>query len=609
MDTTLIDPLVGTRLDGRYRIERRIAGGGMSVVYLATDTRLERKVAVKVMHPAYPDAANGDFVARFVREAKAAARLSHPNVVAVFDQGADAGALYLVMEYVAGHTLRELLTERGRLPPGEALAVVEPVLAALAAAHDAGLVHRDVKPENVLLADDGRVKVADFGLARAVADANHTVGLLIGTVAYLAPERVADGRDDARSDVYSVGVLLFELLTGRTPFAGNTPILAATARLHEPVPPPSAFAPEVPAALDALLARATERDPDRRPADAGELLIAVTGLRQSLGYRDRVPPVGAGSSAAGTDTAVLATPAPPARRRWRWRTALVVLVLILLAAAAGLTGWWFGSGRYVRAPALLDLSYARAGGQARHDGLRLRLGPPVYSDTVPKGEVVDQHPGPERSVVRGSTITVQLSLGVLTRPVPDVARDSVAAATAALARQTLVVAGEQHAYSSSVPAGLVIGTDPPAGQVLRHGSAVTLIVSAGPQPVTVPAVDATPLAAAEATLHADGLGYRLATAVYSNSVPAGEVAAQSPGPGTTVDIGTQIVLTPSLGPQLFPVPNVTYQSVSVAAATLQAAGFAVRIDQLPGGPGIVLKQSPGGGSMAQHGATVTLYVF
>ncbi len=259
------DPMVGRVLDGRYRIGPRIARGGMASVYEATDIRLDRTVAVKVMHPGLGD--DDEFAARFVREARSAARLSHPNVVAVFDQGDDEDTVFLAMELVDGHTLRDVIRKEAPMPPARALALIEPVLSALAAAHRAGLIHRDVKPENVLIADDGRIKVADFGLARAVStETQHTAtgGVLIGTVSYLAPELVVDGRADARADVYAAGVVLYELLTGAKPHEGESPIQVAYKHVHEDVPPPSRLAPGLPAYVDALVARATARD--REPA-------------------------------------------------------------------------------------------------------------------------------------------------------------------------------------------------------------------------------------------------------------------------------------------------------------------------------------------------------
>jgi eukaryotic-like serine/threonine-protein kinase len=274
------DPLVGRIVDGRYAVTARIARGGMATVYLALDRRLDREVALKVMHGHLAD--DPQFTARFIREARSAARLSHPGVVAVFDQGEDEGLLYLAMEYLRGRTLREVLGELGVLTPGEALDVLEPALEALAAAHAAGIVHRDVKPENVILTDDGRVKVADFGLARAASALTSTSGVLMGTAAYMAPELIADGVADARSDVYAVGVLLFEMVTGRQPFSGDVPLRVAYRHVHEDVPPPSAVVPRLPEPLDVLVTAATARNPDGRPANAGALLSLERSARARI---------------------------------------------------------------------------------------------------------------------------------------------------------------------------------------------------------------------------------------------------------------------------------------------------------------------------------------
>ncbi|MDV9202848.1 protein kinase domain-containing protein, partial [Streptomyces sp. Wh19] len=263
MDTTLQDPLVGQLLDGRYRVDARIAVGGMATVYRAVDTRLDRVLALKVMHPAL--ATDASFVERFIREAKSVARLAHPNVVAVFDQGAQGQYVYLAMEYVAGCTLRDVLRDRGALQPRAALDILEPVLAALGAAHRAGFVHRDMKPENVLIGDDGRVKVADFGLVRAVGTVTNTTGSVLGTVSYLAPEQIEDGTADTRTDVYACGVVLYEMLTGSKPHGGETPAQVLYQHPNEPVPAPSAAVPGLPAGLDDLVASATARNPEARP--------------------------------------------------------------------------------------------------------------------------------------------------------------------------------------------------------------------------------------------------------------------------------------------------------------------------------------------------------
>ncbi len=277
------DPLVGRVLDGRYRVGARLARGGMATVYEAHDSRLDRTIALKVMHASLAD--DEEFVSRFIREAHAAARLSHPNVVAVYDQGADQGHVFLAMELVRGRTLRDLIRERGHLSPRQALEVMEPVLAALGAAHQAGIVHRDVKPENVLLSDDNRIKVADFGLARAVSgNTGHTTasGILMGTVAYLSPEQVERGVATPRSDVYAAGIVLYEMLTGVKPYDGETAIQVAYRHVHDDVPPPSRVIPGLPAELDALVTRATSRDPEKRPADARLMLTEVAAARRQL---------------------------------------------------------------------------------------------------------------------------------------------------------------------------------------------------------------------------------------------------------------------------------------------------------------------------------------
>ena len=328
------DPLVGRLLDGRYRILARVARGGMASVYEATDTRLDRTVAVKVMHPGLGD--DQEFAQRFVREARAAARLNHPHVVGVYDQGDDTSdgtdTIFLVMEYVPGHTLRDVLRKEAPMPPARALALLEPVVSALAAAHRAGLVHRDVKPENVLIADEahgGTVKVADFGLAKAVsADTQHTAtgGVLIGTVSYLAPELVVDGRSDARADVYAAGVVLYELLTGRKPHEGESPIQVAYRHVHHDVPMPSLVEPGIPDYVDALVARATSRDRDQRPADATVLLHHLHRVEQALREgldsdpelaTDLLPPARGrgGSTSPPPPTTPPPSPSTPARSR------------------------------------------------------------------------------------------------------------------------------------------------------------------------------------------------------------------------------------------------------------------------------------------------------
>ena len=613
MDTTLTDALLGRLLDGRYRVVSRLARGGMASVYTATDIRLDRDVAVKVMHPALAD--DPEFVARFIREARAAARLSHPNVVAVFDQGADDGAVFLVMEHVDGTTLRELLRERGRLSVPEAVAVLYPVLAALAAAHAAGLVHRDVKPENVLLAADGRVKVADFGLARAVTGSHLTAtgGLLIGTVSYLAPEQVERGVADARADVYAAGVLLYELVTGQVPFVGETPLAIAYRHVHETVPPPSSRV-AVPAEIDRLVALACARDPADRPADAGALLRELDLVCAGLGITNPAEhlPVPA---AAEIPTTVLRSPggstlvvgpraagaAPPGQRRRR-RWPLIALVVVLLATIAGVGGWWLAAGRYAPAPGLLTLTLSEARVAASKAGFSVHTGSPVYSDTVPHGDVAAQSPAPQARVRRHSVIVVRLSLGVLTHAVPNVRGDTLAAARTALAAASFPIAGTAQVFDDQVAPGDVVRTDPPPGQVVRHSTPVTVYLSKGPAPVVVPDVQGQPLGQARATLTAAGFTVTT-TAAYDVQVPKGDVSAQAPGAGTSAPHGSVVHLTVSKGPPLVPVPNVVGDSVPQAQSILVGAGFQVVVVDFYGS-GFVVQEDPSAGSQEPRGTTV-----
>ncbi len=638
MDTTLTDPLAGALLDGRYRVQARLARGGMATVYTALDVRLDRVVAVKVMHPALAD--DEEFVARFIREAHAAARLSHPNVVSVYDQSVyrspgHAAVVFLVMEYVAGRTLRDLLRERGRLSAVQALGVLEPVLGALAAAHGAGLVHRDVKPENVLLADDGRVKVADFGLARAIEASNltATAGLLIGTVAYLAPEQVERGTADARADVYAAGILLYELLTGGPPYAGDTPLAVAYRHVHEDVPAPSARVSDVPPALDALVAAATRRDPSTRPADAGVLLTAVraarralptggtdpgswtaadtTVLRQAPSAPTLVVPRSAGPAAGrtgrrGTVTGASAT--PPPRRRRRWLARVAVLLVLLAALGAGLEGWWLGSGRYISAPSVTGLARSAAVSRLQAAGLRIRWGQPVFRDDVARGLVAAADPAAGQRVRRGGTVTLGLSNGPLTARVPQLTGVDLGAARAALARLRLGADPGPAEWSDTLPSGRVIRTVPAAGSTVRHDTRVTVVLSRGRQPVPVPDVRNLPVAQATGALRRAGLGVTTSES-YDDTVPAGSVVRQSVAGGSTALRGTTVTLAVSRGPQLFAVPKVVGKSVGRARAILTAAGFTVEVRSLPFGPGEVLAQSLAPGSMQPRGTTVTLSVF
>lgn len=512
MDTTLDDPLVGQTLDGRYRVDARIAAGGMATVYRAVDTRLDRVLALKVMHPAL--AADAAFVDRFIREAKSVARLAHPNVVAVFDQGTHGQYTYLAMEYVSGCTLRDVLRERGALQPRAALDILEPVLAALGAAHRAGFVHRDMKPENVLIGDDGRVKVADFGLVRSVDSVTNTTGSVLGTVSYLAPEQIENGVTDTRVDVYACGVVLYEMLTGAKPHTGSNPAQVLYQHLNEDVPPPSAAVPGLPVALDELVSHATARNPELRPHDAAALLgLALEGRAQlSDAELDAVPPQArAGERTSAEDrTGVIARPvaahtshpaplshtsrltAPPLpppspAPRPRRPGVLLLAVGVLLFLGLGTGVWYISSGQFTKVPNLLGKTEAEARSRLSQAGLGVKQVDRKFSVSFDKGTVMDADPPGGKRIRGNGAVTLTVSRGPEVVAVPDLKGKPLDAAKAELTSAGLAPGAVTQAFSQDIAQGSVISTDPAAGQKRSLDTAVSLVVSRG-RPVPVPRV-------------------------------------------------------------------------------------------------------------------------
>ena len=641
MATTLSDRLTGRLLDGRYDVGRLVARGGMATVYEAMDTRLERTVAVKVMHPAL--AADAEFVARFIREARSAARLSHPNVVAVYDQGSDGDVVYLAMEYVDGATLRDLLRMRGRLAPADALAIFEQVLGALGAAHKAGLVHRDVKPENVLLTEDGRVKVADFGLARAisstVASTTMTSGLIIGTVSYLSPEQVERGIADARSDVYAAGIVLFEMLTGEKPYSGGSPMEVAFRHVHERVPAPSTIVPGMSPDLDTLVQRATARNPDDRPRDASELLVDVVRTRDGRPIflqqlPDDAEPTVRHAELEGPrlrpgDTLVVprpapdhgASPSPAAVAQWpaageplvvrhRRRRGWILFVVVLLLGAAAATGaWWYAEGRFTTMPTIVE-------GSGRDDAVSTleRVGleasfAETFSETVAAGAVVSTDPGPGAQVLSGGTVRVDLSLGPDREQVPELVNLLPGAAASLLDDNRLQLAGETPEYHESIPAGQVIRSDPAANESVKPDTEVMLVVSQGRESFPIPTVEGEPGEDAKQILAEADFVPVEDEAVFHDSVAAGLVVSQSPKDASGFR-GSEVRIVVSKGPDLVEVPSVVDRSQGEAEQILRDAGFGVDFN-FPLGAALidrVVGQSDEPGGLVPRGATITLQI-
>jgi serine/threonine-protein kinase len=589
--------MIGRLVDGRYQVRSRIARGGMATVYLATDLRLERRVAIKVMHGHLAD--DNTFKTRFVQEARSAARLAHPNVVNVFDQGQDADMAYLVMEYLPGITLRELLKDYKKLTPEQTVDILDAVLSGLAAAHKAGIVHRDLKPENVLLADDGRIKLGDFGLARAATANTATGQALLGTIAYLSPELVTRGVADARSDIYALGIMMYEMLTGEQPYVGEAPMSIAYQHANDTVPTPSSKNPAVPHELDELVLWATARDPDERPADARVMLDRLREIEPVLrGGAPAAPtqsttvlspladaptaetrvlaPAGAPlvttveDDDSGEDAAALTRSVERRRRRGYW---LLALVLLLTGLAAG-TGWYFGAGPGALAEVPKTATMLPENATAVLEGAGFVVETDQRNDpVVPKGQVSGTSPEAGAQARKGSTVTLFVSLGPTILPVPDVIGKPEADARAALADFSVNETNAQQ-FSADVAAGTVIAVLDADGAAVAaeypERGKLTLLVSVGP----VPPVEGLPVAEAQATLTQAGLQVQLEDPVFDNEVPADHVktATWTEDP---MKPGSVVVLTPSKGPDLVDVPNVVGKNMAEAIDTLTAAGFEV----------------------------------
>lgn len=635
------DPLIGRLVDGRYRVRARIARGGMATVYVATDLRLERRVALKVMHSHLSD--DTVFQGRFIQEARAAARLADPHVVNVFDQGQDGEMAYLVMEYLPGITMRELLREQRRLSIPQTITIMDAVLSGLAAAHRAGIVHRDVKPENVLLAEDGRIKIGDFGLARATSANTATGQMLLGTIAYLAPELVTRGTADARSDIYALGIMLYEMLVGEQPYKGEQPMQIAYQHATDSVPRPSAKNPGVPEQLDELVMWATEREPDDRPDDARAMLDRLREIEKELDVYPQVvrpAPVGGAALVVGADDALDSdeiTKVMPGtftaptvtedvdnatllRRRTRRNARkglwLIVLVVVLAGLAAG-AGWWFGSGpgSLVAVPAVAGGTFAEAETALSEVDLVAVEG----SDTsleVPAGQVIGTEPGQGALLDKGAEVTVLVSAGPASHDIPPLAGATLDDATRALEDIHITVSDTEERFTDAA-AGAVFavtittGVGDAAQEVecaegctALEGSTAVIYTSLG----ALPNVVGETLADATAALDAVGLKVD-STEAFSDDVEAGRVVsiAERDG-GGLFRVDDTVHLTVSKGPQFFEIPSVIDMTRADAVRTLEEAGFVAEYD-----PGAVdwpfarvSSQSPGPGEFYEKGATVRL---
>lgn len=641
-------PFAGAELlGGRYRLRERLGAGGMATIFRAHDEALDRDVAVKVLHAHLAD--DETLQLRFRTEARHAASLLHPHIVNVFDQGFDedhGGLPYIVMEHVDGPSLREVLSSRGRLTPGEALAVLEPICRALVRAHSLGVVHRDVKPENILVAADGSPKIADFGIARAVAETGHTqTGALIGSVHYLAPELVEGREASPASDQYALGVVAFELVTGRKPLPGESPMAIAARHAQERVPPPSDFVSDSTPDFDEVVMRATHPDPARRYADTSEfaaalidavpdgaqavqlegmgahddrtLVIPATGVetvtmdrralegsrpRPSGGRRRRSTRrfrragrrprqarthADADHPSPGPPGSGAAAAAPGRRgarqgRRRGLRRSLLVLVVVLLGGTAAFAVWNYGVAPVTTVPAVADLTEADAVAQLESQGLQMVVDERVPDFEAAEGTVLGQDPPAGADLRRGGTVGVVVSSGPAEVAMPQVVGVSEDAAVERLSSDEYrFVVDRDYEHSSTVDAGTVQAQLPPPGTSLRQGDTVTINISLGVQQVTVPDLSGTTREEALEALEDAGLRGEVAFA-YSDAVPQrGRVVTQSVEAGAEIDIHSTVTVTISRGPATIEVPDVEGEEVDAAVSELSDLGFSTRVIEEP----------------------------
>ena len=596
----------------------------MGEVYRARDAVLERPVAIKVLHRNL--AGDAGFIERFRREARAAANLNHQNIVAVHDWGSVDGIYYMVMEYVAGLSVREILHAEGLLAPAQAADVLEQTLAALQHAHRQGIVHRDVKPENLMVTRDGVVKVADFGLARAFADAQITeAGNVIGTVQYLAPEQLQGEPADPRTDLYALGVVAFELLTGRLPFTGETPMAIAYQHIHEPMPRPSSANPAVPASLDGWVASVTEKQRELRPESAAE---ARRDLQAEAGSLPAAPPIAslvpevavipdggvAAAGAARSDHPAETVTIPgrdlgrSKRKRRKGRWALGIVLALLAIGSAAWASWTYLIPHEVDVPKVVGLTVQNAQAQLDEAGLVVRMTEGRHSTRVPEGSVLAVQPAEGTTLERGDRVKLVPSLGPPPVPVPNLVGLPLADAKAALREGHLKVGEVTRAFNERFDPDRVVRQGVKADAEAPLGSAIDLVVSKGPTPVAVEKVVGLQRDEAVAVLESQGFVVHV-DEEFSDRVDEGAVISQSPAKGADLQPGKAVTIVVSKGPPEFPMPNVVGMERDPAVAKLRSLGLVVDVAVVPGQDGSrVVYQEPASGTTVRDGDLVHIYL-
>lgn len=627
--------LTGELIDGRYQLLRQVANGGMASIYEAIDTRLDRKVAVKIMHPHL--AQDEAFVSRFIKEAKAAAALSHPNIVAVQDQGwnqSGVPAIFLVMELIEGHTLREYLNERGRFETKDAINYLTPILSALAAAHLLGIVHRDIKPENILISKDGRIKIADFGLARGeIIGSTMTAesSVILGSVSYLSPEQVQRGVADSRSDVYATGIVAYEMLIGDKPFSAETPIQIAYMHVNEEIPRLRSKRRDIPQALDDLIASATAKNPDDRPRTAGNFLARLQQIQIDLDPRKNQMDLG------------LDLPVEPIREKPRKKVKEVVpveqtpavvettkeirrkeekkkrasnrvrrnrKVALVLAVALGVGGWWslVGPGSRVVVPSTIGGSYEEAVNIIAPLGLTTVV-ENRFDEEIAKGRIIESIPAGGDRVDAAGSVKLIISKGPERFSVPMTTGLTPEAAQTVLKKSPLLVGQIREVFSTEIPKGFVISSSPVSGTSVKRDTTINLVVSKGVQQIALVSYLGKSGEQALNELTETGFSVEVGYA-FNDNVPELAVISQTPSGGVSINKGARVVIQISKGPRYTFIPKtVITMEASAAKAMLESLGLKVKVVVIGNNKKKTVKRvSPVVNTKVKRGSTVTITV-
>lgn len=597
--------LIGKVFGGRYRLEEKIGVGGMAEVYRAYDLTLNRTVAVKILYPQF--ASDAGFVERFKREAQAAANLSHPNIVNVYDWGAENSTYYLVMEHLVGQNLKQIIQKKGSLPPSLVVDIGRQVAAALQFAHKRSVVHRDIKPHNIIITDEGEVKVTDFGIARTLTSNLTQTGAILGTAYYISPEQAKGEEVSPLSDIYSLGVVLYEMATGKLPFQGETPVAVALKHIQEEPPLPQKLNPAIPASLQAVILKALARDPLLRYQSAEELR---QDLANALTLND--------SSFAAADeeaTVVLKPEAVKAalttKRQRHWRPFFITLGVILAAILTGLAIASLSFNRFaqVKVPDVTGLSYKQAAAALLKRGLKVKK-EEDYSDKVKTGFVISQNPAPDAEVKKGATVYLTVSKGSELIKVPNLIGQSLSQANLTLERLKLNVRNISRDYSDTIAEDLIILQRPVAGAKVKKGSFVDLVLSKGPHPIKVPDLIGKTAAEAQSILASRGLTMRRQDE-FNEQMEAGRIIRQDPSAGVSAVRGEAVTVIVSKGPLLIKVRDVVGLTKEEAKAQLEADGLVVIFKagiSSPTAYGKVVNQTPAAGTDVRKGATITLWI-